>query len=51
MLVDFGVEKPLPTALGMLPVARVLSNVGNDPVIETYFSSGFRIKRTVGSDL
>ena len=48
MFVDGGIEETLATAFGMLAVALVFSNVGNDTVIEAHFACCSGIKSSVG---
>lgn len=48
MLVDGRVEETLATAFGMLAVALVFSNVGNEAMIETHFARCSGIKSFIG---
>lgn len=46
--VDFGIEQAFAPTLGLLAIAFVFGDVGNDTVIETDFTGLKRIKSTVG---
>ena len=51
MFVGIGIEKALATSFGMLAVAPVFGNVGNDTMIEADFASRFGIKSTIGIEV
>lgn len=51
LFVDGRVEQALPSAFGRFAVAFVLSNVGNDLMVETDFAGVQRIEGTVGIEI
>ena len=51
LLVDGGIEETFPSAFGGFPVAFILTNVGNDTVIEADFPCLQRIKSAVSIEI
>jgi len=48
VFVDIRVEQTFASAFGGFAIAFVLSHVGNNPVIEADFASGFSVKSAIG---
>ena len=51
MFVNVGIEEAFATAFRFLAIALVFSDVGNEAIIEADFTSGTRVKRTVGVEI
>lgn len=51
ILVDVGIEKALPTPFGLLPITRILGNVGDQAVIEASFTGFSGIKAHIGVEI